>query len=226
MPTVLISGANRGIGLELARQYSRLGWRVLGCARDIKRADKLSSLGKGVEVLPLDVVDDGQIAALARRLKDEAIDVLLNNAGIYGGSQSFGKTDADAWLQVMRVNCIAPLHVAEAFVDHVARSQQRKIVSITSRMGSIGDQPGGDEYAYRTSKAALNMAMVNASAELKPRGIAVAVLHPGWVRTDMGGSGAPLSTEESATGIIKVIEALDLGRTGGFWDYQGKTLPW
>ncbi len=226
MPSVLITGANRGIGLELARQYAGLGWRVLACCRNPSGANALAGLGKNVEVLPLDVTDEAQIAALARRLDGQAIDILLNNAGIHGGEQSFGANEPADWLRVFHVNCVAPLRLTEALVEHVARSDQRKVIAITSRMGSIGDHPGGGDYSYRSSKAALNMAMVSAAADLKPRGIAIGLLHPGWVKTDMGGQGAPVSREASATGIRQVIDALDLSRTGGFWDYQGKVLPW
>jgi len=225
MPSVLITGANRGIGLALSTQYAEAGWQVIACCRDPKKADALARL-ENVAVKMLDVSDATGISALAKSLKGQAIDVLINNAGIYGGRQSFADTDTNEWVQVMRVNCLAPLHVTAALVENVAMSKQRKVVAITSRMGSIGDKPGGDEYAYRASKAALNMTMTNAAAELTAKGIAVCVIHPGWVRTDMGGNAAPVSPEDSAAGIRKVIDQLDISKTGSFWDYRGALIPW
>jgi NAD(P)-dependent dehydrogenase (short-subunit alcohol dehydrogenase family) len=152
--------------------------------------------------------------------------VLLNNAGMLTGYEPFGKTDTQSWLQTLHVNTVAPLQIAEAFIDHVARSTQKKIVSITSGMGSIGRGPDGGAYAYRSSKAGLNMAMATAANDLKSRKILVAVISPGWVKTDMGGSDAALTPKQSADGIRKVIAKLGPKSTGRFFGHSGEEIPW
>ena len=179
MPTVLITGANRGIGLELAKQYAGDGWSVIATARDPKNADGLNALKGDIRIEALEVTDEKQIAALAKKLKGTAIDVLLNNAGMLTGYESFGETDTESWLKTLHVNSIAPLKLTEALVEHVAASQQKKVASITSGMGSIGSHASTGAYAYRSSKAALNMVMVTAANELRSRGISVAVISPG-----------------------------------------------
>jgi NAD(P)-dependent dehydrogenase (short-subunit alcohol dehydrogenase family) len=166
------------------------------------------------------------VQALAKALKGTAIDVLLNNAGMLTGYESFGDTDAESWLQTLHVNSIAPLKLTEALVEHVAASQQKKVASITSGMGSIGSHASSGAYAYRSSKAALNMVMVTAANELRARGISVAVISPGWVKTDMGGPNATLNVRESAAGIRKVIDKLNVGISGQFFNYSGENLPW
>lgn len=226
MPTVLITGANRGIGLELAKQYAADGWSVIATARDPGQADALKKLKGDIRIEALEVTDERQIEALAKALKGTAIDVLLNNAGMLTGYESFGQTDTESWLQTLHVNTIAPLKLAEALVEHVARSQAKKIVAITSGMGSIGGNASTGAYAYRSSKAALNKVMATAAHELRSRGISVAVISPGWVRTDMGGSGAPLDVKESAAGIRKVIDQLNVGTSGQFFNYSGENIPW
>jgi NAD(P)-dependent dehydrogenase (short-subunit alcohol dehydrogenase family) len=226
MPTILITGANRGIGLELAKQYAGDGWSVIATARDPKNADGLNALKGDIRIEALEVTDEKQIAALAKKLKGTAIDVLLNNAGMLTGYESFGETDTESWLKTLHVNSIAPLKLTEALVEHVAASQQKKVASITSGMGSIGSHASTGAYAYRSSKAALNMVMVTAANELRSRGISVAVISPGWVKTDMGGAGAPLDVKQSAAGIRKVIDKLNVGISGQFFNYSGENLPW
>jgi NAD(P)-dependent dehydrogenase (short-subunit alcohol dehydrogenase family) len=226
MPTVLITGANRGIGLELARQYAADKWSVIATCRDPAGAKQLRGLKGDIRIEALDVADDQQIEALAKTLSGTAIDVLLNNAGIMTGYESFGQTDTQAWLKTLHVNVIGPLHIAEAFADHVARSQQKKMAAITSGMGSIGNNSSTNAYIYRSSKAALNMAMVTAANELKSRGIAVAVISPGWVKTDMGGPNATLTVTQSAGGIRKVIADLGPQTSGQFFNHSGEELPW
>ena len=226
MPNVLITGANRGIGLELAKQYAGDGWSVIATARDPKNADGLNALKGDIRIEALEVTDEKQIAALAKALKGTAIDVLLNNAGMLTGYESLGETDTKSWLQTLHVNTIAPLKLTEALVEHVAASQQKKVASITSGMGSMGGHASSGAYAYRSSKAALNMVMVTAANELRPRGISVAVISPGWVKTDMGGANATLNVKESAAGIRKVIEKLNVGISGQFFNYSGENLPW
>lgn len=226
MSTILITGANRGIGLELTKQYAAAGWTVIACCRKPAEAKALQAVKGAIEVHPLDVTKPASLAKLKKTLGNRPVDVLLNNAGVSGKRLGFGKTDAKDFLSVLHVNSIAPLLVTEALLGNVKRGKLKKIVSISSKMGSIGDGPAGGSYAYRASKTALNMVMVNAAGELKAKGIAVAVLHPGWVRTDMGGRSAPLKVGESAAGIVKVIDGLDLATTGRFINYDGKPLPW
>lgn len=230
MPTALITGASRGLGLEFVRQYADAGWRVHACCRNPEAAAALGALAgasKGaVQVHALDVADFAQIERLGAALGGEAIDLLLNNAGVYARDADLGRLEYGAWERSFRVNTMAPVRMAEAFVEHVARSQRRLIVSITSLMGSIGDNGSGGSYAYRSSKAALNMANKSLSIDLRDRGITAVVLHPGWVKTDMGGPGAPIEALESVTGMRKVIERLTPDDSGKFFDYEGEELPW
>ena len=226
MQTVLITGANRGIGLEFARQYAADGWSVIACCRKPAAAKDLKTLEGEVRIEKLDVASDSSISALARSLKNQPIDVLINNAGIYGGKQDFGNTDAKNWLEVMQVNVIAPLHMLEALAGNLAAGKGKKVLSITSKMGSIGDGPSGGGYIYRSSKAALNMTMASAAKDLKRHGITVIVAHPGWVATDMGGKGAPLMVETSVAGLRKVIAKLTKSDTGKFFNYSGEEIPW
>ncbi len=223
MATVLVTGANRGLGLEFARQYAADGWTVIACCRKPAEAKELKKLSGPVEVEALDVGDDAQIAALSKRHKGRAIDVLINNAGIYGPRSG---TNTAAWLEVFRVNSIAPLHLSHALADNVAQSEQKRIVSISSGMGSIGGNDSASDYVYRSSKAALNMAMKGLSNELKDRGVIVAVLSPGWVKTDMGGRGAPLEAADSIASLRRVIAGLKRKDSGSFFSHDGKTVPW
>jgi len=226
MPTVLITGANRGIGLELARQYAAAGWDVIGCCRKPKEADALKALKGNVEVKALDVAKPASITRLAAALKGRPIDVLLNNAGILGRRAGFGKAESKEFLGVMQVNVLGPLLMAESFWPLVKRSKLKKIVAITSGMGSISGGANGGSYAYRSSKAALNMIMKNLGNDLSAKGITTAAISPGWVKTDMGGKSAPLAVGDSAAGIIKVIAGLDESRSGGFFNYNGDVIPW
>jgi NAD(P)-dependent dehydrogenase (short-subunit alcohol dehydrogenase family) len=233
---VLVTGANRGLGLELARQYAADGWNVLATARSPADCAELRALATAqprVELHALDVADFAAIDALAATLAGRTIDVLLNNAGLFGPKaqaerdprQEFGTMDYDTWAALLRVNTMAPLKMAEAFVGHVAASAQRKIVTITSGVGSIANADGRT-IAYRTSKAAANMLMRNLAFDLAPRGIITAAVCPGWVRTRMGGKGAPLEAPESIAGVRRVIAGLERSRSGRFWLYDGTTIPW
>ncbi|MDY0874455.1 SDR family oxidoreductase [Dongia rigui] len=224
MPTVLITGANRGIGLELTRQYASAGWDVIACCRKPKEAGELTALK--VEVKALDVADAASIKTLATDLKGRSIDVLLNNAGILGRRIGFGHAEPDEFLELQRVNALAPLLIAEAFVAHVTASGQKKIAAITSGLASITNVNDAASYAYRASKASLNMVMRKLDYDLKDRGIVAAAISPGWVQTDMGGTDAALKVEDSAAGIIKVIAGLDAAKGGGFFGYDGETIPW
>ena len=217
MPTVLITGANRGIGLEFARTFAADGWTVHACCRQPDKAAALKALAGDVAVHRLDVTDGLQVAGLARELADRPIDLLLNNAGIYGPRTGFGETDYDEWAPVFRVNTMAPLRMAERFVAQVARSERRLIANVSSKMGSIGDNSRGGNYIYRSSKAALNMVVKSLSADLAGRGIAVVAFHPGWVQTDMGGPEAAITVAESVAGMRAVIERLGPADNGKFF---------
>jgi len=232
MSTILITGASRGIGLETARQFAmQEGWRVHASCRRPASAKELDVLRRRCEgrlaVHQLDVTDPGQIRSLAEALRDESIDILLNNAGVYGeGQTSFGHADESVWLDVLRVNTIAPLRMAEAFVGHVARSQRRIIATVSSRMGSIDDNGSGGYYPYRSSKAGVNMVMRSLARDLAPRRIIAVALSPGWVRTEMGGPQAPLSPERSVSGLRKVLTSLTLRDSGRFLEHDGAEVLW
>jgi len=224
MPSVLITGANRGLGLEFAKQYAASGYRVFATARSPGEATELGALAKaqhGLSVHTLAVDQPASIAALARELAGQPIDVLINNAGVMGPKQQrLGNIDYAGML-----NSVAPLQLAEAFLDHVANSERKLIVALTSGMGSIADSSGGS-YAYRASKAALNMSYHNLALDLKDRGIIAVVINPGWVQTDMGGSSAPLTPAASISAMRKVLDGLTPADSGKFLDYKGGTWPW
>lgn len=227
MPSVLITGASRGIGLEFARQYAADGWRVHAACRDPDGARDLAGLAGEVSRHRLDVTDPAEVEALARALGDTPIDLLINNAGIYGPRDlPFDGLDYEIWAQVLATNTLAPMRVVAGFVDHVAASDQKKIVTISSNAGSIANNTTGGSYLYRSSKAALNAAMKSLAVDLANRGIVACVLHPGWVRTDMGGPGAPVGMTESIAGMRQVIARLDAGTSGHFFNYDGTELPW
>jgi NAD(P)-dependent dehydrogenase (short-subunit alcohol dehydrogenase family) len=227
MPTCLITGASRGIGLEFAKQYLAEGWSVHASCREPQRADELARLTGPIEVHALDVTDFARIEALARRLEGVAIDLLINNAGVYGPRVvPYDFVDYGAWADVLRTNAMAPLKMSAVFSKHVARSQHRTIASLTSLMGSIGDNTSGGAYIYRSSKAALNAVMKSLAIDLRGKEITVVVLHPGWVRTDMGGSGATLEVSESVAAMRALIASLSLKDSGAFYNYDGTELPW
>ena len=223
--TVLITGASRGIGLEFARQFAADGWTVHACCRRPADARELQTLKARTH--ELDVTDRASIDALASDLADTTIDVLINNAAIYGGSrQDFGETDHASWEATIRTNVIGPFRIVEAFEGSLARSERAVVAQISSLAGSIGDNRSGGSHIYRTSKTALNMVTANLACDLAGRNITVMALHPGWVRTDMGGASAPLGVTESVTRMRRVIGSADSTRSGGFFDRNGEHLPW
>ncbi|WP_018748071.1 SDR family oxidoreductase [Chitiniphilus shinanonensis] len=221
--TLLLTGANRGLGLEFVRQYLAAGWRVIAVARH--HADELATPDTpALRRVALDVTDWQAVAGLADALADERIDLLLNNAGRYGGDdQALGKLDPEEWLRVLAVNTVAPLMLVQALRPRLAPGAV--IASISSRMGSIADNDSGGAYHYRSAKAALNAAHRSLALDLRGRHVCV-VLHPGWVRTDMGGGNAPLSPAESVRGMRAVLERLTPADSGGFFNYDGTPLPW
>ncbi len=226
---VLITGTNRGIGLEFVKQYADAGWRVLACCRKPLKAAALNALAAAsagsVTVHALDVGDFGQIERLAAELEDQAIDVLINSAGYYPRA-SFGAIDYPEWNKAFLINTLAPMRMVECFVEHVAASRLRKVVTLSSIMGSIAANDSGGSYLYRTSKAATNMLMKNLAITLKARDIAVLTLHPGWVKTDMGGANAQITPEQSVAGMRTVIDALSAENSGRFLSYNGQENPW
>ena len=226
MPSALITGANRGLGLEFARQYSADGWQVYAACRDPNSACELCRLAD-VRILALDVTDPASVKAVAAELDGKAIDLLLNNAGVGGArGETVGNIDYEAWAKVLDVNTMGPLRVSEAFVDHVVRSDLRLIVTLTSGMGSIADNTSGGAFAYRSSKAAVNMVMRSLAIDLAPRGITCVVVNPGWVRTDMGGLHATLTPAESVTMLRRLIETFEPAQSGKFFNHDGREYAW
>jgi len=236
MSSVLISGANRGLGLEFAKQYLKDGWHVIALCRDKGKAMELAALGQSsdqLEIYETDVTNFNGIRELAENLADLAIDVVINNAGIFGPKpgadgdhrQSLGSVDSDIFNDVLTVNAVAPLILTEAFLDQVLASEQKKVITISSVMGSIEETQGG-LLAYRMSKAAINMAMACLAKELAPKGVIVNALNPGWVKTDMGGVDASVTPADSITAMRKIIAGLSIEQTGTFIDYDGRIIPW
>lgn len=233
MPTVLITGTNRGLGLEFVRQYALDGWDVIACCRHPSQAPKLNAIAAAsdghVRVEELDVLDGSRMDSLGRQLRGQAIDVLLNNAGIIGPrrgpGQKFGNMHYGEWMKVLATNTFAPMKLAEVLVEQVAASDQKKIVTVSSTIGSNTETHGG-VYAYASSKAAVNMVMTTMANDLKERGIIVALLCPGNVKTDMGGPEANVEREDSVAGMRKRIAELTLNKTGSFTRYNGESVAW
>jgi NAD(P)-dependent dehydrogenase (short-subunit alcohol dehydrogenase family) len=241
--TVLITGANRGIGLELTRQYATKdagAWTVIATARSLATADELQALFSqhgNITLEALDVADHASIDALAAKLKGTSIDVLINNAGVGGGSraqQTFGQLDYATLEATYHTNAVGPLKMTEAFLEHVAASQDKKVIVITSGTASLTNAKAGPYftalYAYRMSKTAVNMAMRLLAADLAPRGISVGIFGPGMVETrilwDGGYKGMGISPEQSVTGVIANIDALTVESTGKYVLHNGSELPW
>ncbi len=227
MATVLITGANRGIGLEMARIYAGQGDTVIACCRDPRSADALKEIAN-VHVQKVSVGDADSVAAMASDLEGTPIDVLLNNAGTGGPAyedQTVSKMDFEGWAETFNVNTMAPVRVMHALHDNLKLADNPKVVTITSQMGAL-DLDMTVAYAYCTSKAALNKFMKMAAIQLAEENIAVCVIHPGWVRTDMGGPKADISPEESAEGIVNVIAGLNADNSGSFWKWDGEVHAW
>lgn len=221
--TVLVTGASRGLGRELASLYAADGWRVIACLRGG------ASLGGEIETQLLDVSDPSSIGALGRALQGVAIDVVINNAGIRGDTGGLSTLDGDDFVEVMRVNALAPLLLVRALRANLLAGESRVIANISSRAGSLAegtlDDDDGD-YAYRCSKAALNMATVKLAQDLRKDGITVLSLHPGWVKTDMGGDEASVPVATSAAGLKAIIDKADLADSGSFHSYDGRPISW
>ena len=231
MPSTLITGANRGLGLEFARQYRGDGWQVYATCRNPATASELRRLAENsddkLRILAMDVTDPASIQAAATELDGEAIDLLLNNAGVIGPQgQAIGNIDYKAWVQVFAINTMGPMRVSEAFVEHVARSNRKLIVTLTSGMGSITDNTSGGSILYRSSKAAVNMITRSLAIDLASRGITCVVVNPGWVQTDMGGPNATLEPSESISALRRLIATLGPEQSGKFINHTGREYPW
>jgi NAD(P)-dependent dehydrogenase (short-subunit alcohol dehydrogenase family) len=222
MPTAVITGANRGLGLEFVRQYVADGWRVLATVRDIAKGRAAAEAG--AEVHLLDVADAAAIAGFARSLDGIAIDLLLCNAGVFGEHQSLGGVDPEDFMRVMRINALGPLLLVEALRDRLAAGATVAVVS--SKMGSVAETTSAGSYAYRASKAAVNSVVKTLSLDLKSQGVTVVALSPGWVRTDMGGPSAPLDPPNAVAGMRRVLATLGPADTGTFRHYDGGVVPW
>lgn len=232
MPSILVTGANRGMGLEWVRQYSDLGWRVHASCRFPDQAEELHALAEACEqvsIVQLDVTDQRQIIAVADTLGDEPLDILVNNAGVYHeqwGRDRIGSINYDDWLATLNVNTLGAMRVTEALRHHLSRSDRRLMIAISSHMGSIADITTANDYAYRSSKAALNAAMKGLALELAPAGIGILLVHPGWVKTRMGGSGATYSVVESVGAMRHLAERFRLQDSGRFFRHDGVIIPW
>jgi len=224
MTTIMITGASRGLGLEFARQFYNEEYRVIATCRNPKDANELNAIGD-IDVHSLDVTEDKSVAILADKLRGENIDILINNAGVIGQRDGFGKLDYDIWAETMDTNVFGPMRVAEAFRDNVMNSKKKQMIFITSRMGSITEAVP-NAYVYRSSKAALNMAVKCLSAELEEKGLIAVLFHPGHVQTDMGGQAAPVTPQKSIEGMKNQIVALTHDDNGRFLSYDGHQIPW
>jgi len=222
--TVLITGANRGLGLEFTRQYKEAGWGVIGTARDPENAQELEALG--VRIMQLDVASQQSVDEMAAALGDEPIDLLINNAGIFPRVGKIDEIDFDDYNRTLAVNTVGPVRVTRALLPNLRRGDLKIIAGLSSNLGSIAENERGNFYGYRESKAALNMFTKTLAAELGPEGFICIVLTPGWVQTDMGGPNANLTPAESIAGMKAVLDRLTPDDNGTFWSYNGSQVPW
>ncbi len=230
MTTVLITGANRGIGLELSQQYIANGDSVYACCRNPEAAEELTALANdsddNLTIHTMDVSSESSIKAIAQELSGVSIDILINNAGIKGGEhQAFGDANLEEWLFAFQVNTIGPFRVAEAFHEHLKSGENPKMLTVSSQLGA-STLSMLDNYAYSSSKAAVNKVMQILATEWRQDSISVALIHPGWVQTDMGGPEADITPQESVEGIRQVIGIMTLANSGSFFKWDGEIHPW
>jgi NAD(P)-dependent dehydrogenase (short-subunit alcohol dehydrogenase family) len=223
MATILITGCDKGLGVEFARQYASDGHRVIATCLDPVEAREVAAINGNIEAVKLDVTDHAAIEALSQRLKNDTIDIFLNNAGIARPHPPFGETDYAQWQRILAINLIGPMKMAESFVEHVGRSELKMMAFVSSRMGSIALNNSGGSYAYRSSKAGLNMIVKTLAVDLTPRQICVLALHPGWAATEPGGR---VPVAESVAGMRGVIQRAGRHHTGSFVTYNDQPLPW
>lgn len=222
---VVITGANRGIGLELARQCATRGDEVFAGVRDPERAGDLRAVQGRLSIHRCDVTDDATVRAFAAAVEGP-IDLVVDNAGVTGKMQSLEDLDLDDVKRTFDVDALGPIRVSRAFLPHLRRGGGKKLVHVSTGMASIADNTSGGAYAYRMAKAALNMASRSMAHDLRGEGIVSVVINPGWVKTDMGGPSAPTPVEDSVRGILARIDALRLEDSGSFLDWKGGTWPW
>lgn len=230
MKTVLVTGANRGLGFEFTKQYLEQGCRVIATVRDTGKAEALAPLtqrfGDKLAIRMLDVSDASSRQQLAASLDNQPIHVLINNAGVSGGWGELGKLDEALWLKVLQINAIAPIKLTELLRANLAAAEDATVVFLSSKMGSMADNTSGGSYVYRSSKAALNAAAKSLAIDLGREHIKVAILHPGWVRTDMGGPNGLIDAPVSVSGMRRVISGLARDQCGAFIAYDGTMIPW
>lgn len=229
--TILVTGANRGIGLELVKQYAKTGCIVLACCRYPDSAAALQDLShtyQSIHIYQLDISDDHQIKQLASQLKNTTIDILFNNAGIAGQDNAFGDITQDDLMETFKVNTVGPVLLTQALINQVERGKRKLIVNTSSQLGSIelNQDVSWFWFSYRLSKSALNAATRTLANQLKSKGIIVISMDPGWVKTDMGGKNAPTTTEECVKGIMSALEGVSLSDTGMFVGRDGLYVPW
>jgi NAD(P)-dependent dehydrogenase (short-subunit alcohol dehydrogenase family) len=229
--TYFITGCNRGLGLEFVQQLLARGERVIATCRDIATATDLTALtlehSGQLSLVEMDVSDEASMREAVALLNDEAIDVFINNAGVYGPRDAnFGNVDGPAMAEVLYTNAVAPVLLTQLLIDNVRKGSGKKLVYVSSKMGSIADNGRGGSYIYRSSKTALNSIVKSLALDFAPEGIAAATLHPGWVRTDMGGPNGLIDAPESVSGMLNVIDGLSVANTGQFFNYDGATIAW
>lgn len=232
MLSILVTGSNRGIGLEWVRQYAELGWRVYATCRFPEQADALQQLANQYTALTihqLDVTNNKQIQALTQSLQGQTLDLLVNNAGVYferWGKDKLGSINYADWLETYQVNTLGAVRITEALRTQLAHGEKRLVVMTTSHMGSIAEIAGPNDYAYRSSKAALNTVVRGLSSELAQLGIGILLVHPGWVRTRMGGNQGRFSARESVDNMRRLVDRFQLQDSGKFYRYDGSQIPW
>ena len=230
MATILVTGANRGLGIEFVEQYLNEGNDVIATYRNENSSMDLIEMGNersNLKLLQLDVSSNKSLNSFAENLGDSPIDIFINNAGVYGPrNSSFGNVDEENWIPAIKINAIAPILLTQLIIKNIRSGADKKLIYITSKMGSIDDNKGGGVYVYRSSKTALNAVVKSLSVDLENEGIVVALIHPGWVKTDMGGPNALIERDTSVRGMTEVISNLDISSTGKFYNYDGKVIPW
>jgi len=230
MATILVTGANRGLGIEFVEQYLNEGNEVIATYRNENSSMDLIEMGNersNLKLLQLDVSSNKSLNSFAENLGDSPIDIFINNAGVYGPrNSSFGNVDEENWIPAIKINAIAPILLTQLIIKNIRSGADKKLIYITSKMGSIDDNKGGGAYVYRSSKTALNAVVKSLSVDLENEGIVVALIHPGWVKTDMGGPNALIDKETSVRGMTEVISNLDISSTGNFYNYDGSIIPW
>lgn len=232
MKTVLITGCNRGLGLEASRQYAQDGYQIIACCREPKNAGNLIELQqqfpKQITIEALDVSSADAINTLAEKYRNQSIDILFHNAGVWGGpNQSLGELEIAQWQETLLIDAIAPVLMAQAFLPQIRAGKEKVIALMSSKMGSVSDNTSGGRYYYRTAKSALNSAGKSLAEDLGCEGITVVIMHPGWVRTDMGGPNGLIDAPESVSGLRSMIKNMvSEQRSGEFRAYDGELIPW